>query len=77
MTPSLIISAVVAYIILTDDNVAAAFYFVLKLGKAYIKRQIWWLTNNPDNPVVKYIIYRRSLKLSKELIAEINTNKET
>lgn len=77
MTPSLIISAVVAYIILTDDNVAAAFHFVLRLGKAYIKRQIWWLTNNPNNPVVKYLIYRRSLKLAKEMIEKINKDKET
>ena len=77
MTPALIIYAVVAYIILTDDNVAAAFYFVLKLAKANIKRQIWWLTNNPNNPVVKYFIYRRSLKLAKEMIEKINKDKET
>ena len=67
----------VSFIILTNDNVAAAFYFVLKLVRANIKRQIWWLFNNPANPVVKYIVYRRSLKTSKELIAEINKNNET
>tara|TARA_B100000902_G_scaffold298494_1_gene285812 strand:- start:116 stop:349 length:234 start_codon:yes stop_codon:yes gene_type:complete len=77
VTPSLIIIAVASFFILTNDNVAAAFYFVLRLARANIKRQIWWLFNNPANPVVKYIVYRRSLKTSKELIAEINKNNET
>ena len=69
--------AVAAYFIVTDDSVAAAFYYVTRLAKAYIQRQLWWFTHNPRNPVVKYIIYRRSLKLAKELMAEINKDKET
>ena len=71
------IFAVVAYFILTDENVTAAFVYAFKLVNTNIKRQWWWLTNNPANPVVKYIVYRRSLKTSKELIAEINKNNET
>jgi len=71
------IFAVVAYFIVTDDSVAAAFFYVTRLVKAYIQRQLWWITHNPRNPVVKYIIYRRSLKLAKELMAEINKDKET
>ena len=69
--------AVVAYIIVTDDRAAAAFLFVSKLANTEIKRHWWWLTNNPRNPVVKYMIYRRSLRLSKELMVEINKDKET
>ena len=69
--------AVVAYIIVTDDRAAAAFLYVSKLANTEIKRHWWWLTNNPRNPVVKYMIYRRSLRLAKELMVEINKDKET
>ena len=69
--------AVVAYVIVTDERAAAAFLYVSKLANTQIKRHWWWLTNNPRNPVVKYMIYRRSLRLSKELMVEINKDKET
>ena len=65
-----IVFAVVAYFIATDESVAAAFYYVLKLVKAYIQRQWWWLLHNPRNPVVKYLMWRRSMKLAKELMDE-------
>ncbi len=71
------IFAVVAYIIVTDERAAAAFVYVSKLANTEIKRHWWWLTNNPKNPVVKYMIYRRSLRLAKELMVEINKDKET
>jgi len=63
--------AAVAYFILTDENVAAAFVYVTRLAKAYIDRQYWWLMNNPSNPVVKYLIYRRSLKTAKRMLESI------
>ena len=69
--------AVVAYVIVTDDRAAAAFLYVSKLANTEIKRHWWWLTNNPRNPVVKYMIYRRSLRIAKELMVEINKDKET
>jgi hypothetical protein len=69
--------AVVAYIIVTDDRAAAAFVYVSKLANTEIRRHWWWLTNNPRNPVVKYMIYRRSLRIAKELMVEINKDKET
>ena len=68
--------AVVAYIIVTDERAAAAFVYAFKLVNTKIKRHWWWLTNNPRNPVVKYMIYRRSLRLAKELMVEINKDKE-
>ncbi len=64
--------AVVAYFIVTDESVAAAFYYVIKLVTTNISLRWWWLTNNPANPVVKYMIYRKNLKLAKELKAKID-----
>ena len=69
--------AVVAYVIVTDERAAAAFVYVSKLANTEIKRHWWWLINNPRNPVVKYMIYRRSLRIAKELMVEINKDKET
>ena len=69
--------AVVAYLIFIDESIAAAFVYVFKLVIYNIKRHWWWLTNNPKNPVVKYLIYRRSLRIAKELMVEINKDKET
>ena len=69
--------AVVAYLIFIDESIAAAFVYVFKLVIYNIRRQWWWLTNNPRNPVVKYLIYRRSLRIAKELMVEINKDKET
>ena len=65
-----VVFAVVAYFIVTDESVAAAFYYVFRLVKAYIQRQWWWIIHNPKNPVVKYLMWRRSMKLAKELMDE-------
>ena len=62
--------AVVMYFIVTDESIAVAFYYVIKLGQAYIQRQWWWITHNPRNPVVKYLMWRRSEKLAQELMDE-------
>jgi len=62
--------AVVMYFIATDESIAAAFYYVIKLAQAYIQRQWWWLLHNPRNPVVKYMMWRRSEKLAQELMDE-------
>jgi hypothetical protein len=69
--------AVVMYFIVTDESIAAAFYYVIKLGQGYIQRQWWWLLHNPGNPVVKYMIHRRSLKMAEEIMRQINTKEET
>ena len=68
--------AVVAYFIVTDESVAAAFYYVIKLVSTNIRLRWWWLTNNPRNPVVKYLMYRRSMRIAKELMGKINKHKE-
>ena len=65
------IFAVAAYFIVTDDSVAAAFFYVTRLAKAYTQRQWWWFLHNPRNPVVKYLIYRRSMKLANKMLESI------
>ncbi len=71
-----LVFGVILYAIVTDPNVARAFDYVLKLVKAQISNKIWWLRHNPSNPVVKYMIYRKNLKLAEELTAKINKHLE-
>lgn len=69
-----IVFAVVAYFIVTDDSVAAAFYYVLKLVKFDFEKKKWWFLNNPRNPIVKYLMWRRAYKLAKELQRELESD---
>ena len=69
--------AVALYFIVSDESIAAAFYYVVQLESTYIRRQWWWFTHNPRNPVIKYLIYRRSLKMAEEIMRQINTKEET
>jgi len=69
-----IVFAVLAYFIVTDDSVAAAFYFIIRLARSYVQRQWWWFLNNPRNPIVKYLMWRRAYKLAKELQRELESD---
>ncbi len=75
MTPQylwLLVFGVCLYVIVTDPNVAKAFDYVLRLAKTKLDYRIWWLKNDPSNPIVKYLLYRKNLKLAKELKAKID-----
>jgi hypothetical protein len=71
------IFAIIAYIVISDRNVADAFVYIFDITKNKIIRQIWWLKNNPHNPVVKYLMWRRSEKLARELMDEFDKRKDT
>ena len=60
----------VGYLIVTDESVAYAFTLVSKLIKFQYEKQKWWLFNNPKNPVVKWFMWRRSLRIAKQLEKE-------
>jgi hypothetical protein len=69
----LILFAVVGYIIVSDKNVLDAFVYIFDITKNNIIKQIWWLKNNPKNPVVKYLMHRRSMKMAEELMKEFES----
>jgi len=66
-----IVFAVVAYFIVTDDSIAAAFYYVTRLIKNRYLIFQWWLIHNPRNIIVRFLIDRRSMKMAKELMKEL------
>ena len=67
------IFSIIVYVIISDRNVADAFVYIFDIVKNKIVRQIWWLKNNPRNPMVKYLMWRRSNQLAKELMDELES----
>lgn len=67
-----LIFGIILYVIAVDENVAKAVDYVITLIKNNFRKQWWWITNNPRNPIVKYLMWRRSMKLAKDLRAKID-----
>ena len=63
----------VAYLIVTDQSVARAFYMLTQLAKVQYEKTKWWILHNPANPIVKYFMWRRSNQLARELIEELES----
>jgi hypothetical protein len=60
----------VGYLIVTDNSVAHAFLLVLKFIKFQYEKQKWWLLHNPRNIIVRWMMYRKSMKMAEELMKE-------
>ena len=60
----------IGYLIVTDSSISYAFALVLNLIKFQYEKQKWWLLNNPRNPVVKWFMWRRALRIAKGLEKE-------
>ena len=66
----------IAYLIVTDQSVARAFYMLTQLARVQYEKTKWWVRHSPDNLIVRWLIHRRSMKMAKELIKEFEeTNK--
>jgi len=63
----------VAYLIITDQSVAKAFYMFTQLARVQYEKTKWWILHNPANPIVKYLMWKRSMKLAKELMNELES----
>ena len=60
----------IAYLIVTDQSVARAFYMLTQLAQVQYEKTKWWILHNPANPIVKYLIWRKSMKMAEELMKE-------
>jgi hypothetical protein len=58
----------IGYLIVTDQSVARGFYMLTQLARVEYEKVKWWILHNPANPIVKYFMWRRSMKLAKELM---------
>lgn len=63
----LVIFFCIAYLIVTDQSVARAFYMLTQLARLQYEKIKWWILYNPANPIIKYMMWRRAYKLAEEL----------
>jgi len=62
----------ISYLIVTDQSVAKSFYILMQMMRIEYEKIKWWILYNPRNPINKYLIWRRSMKLAKELRKEFD-----
>ena len=73
----LIIFAFLLYLILTDANASRFILLLSQLIKIQYLKAKWWIQYSPTNPVVRYLMWRRSWKLAKELQEEFSKNQDS
>ena len=71
----LVIFFIIAYLIIADANIATASVYIFDIVKNKIRAKLWWIMNNPRNPVVKYLMWRRAMKMAEELEKEFRNDK--
>jgi len=60
----------IGYLIVTDASVARLFVLLTGLVRIKYEQIKWYILHSPTNPLVKFMIHRRSLRLAKELEKE-------
>jgi hypothetical protein len=71
-----IIFTCIAYLIVTDESIAKLFVILTALLRVKYEKVKWWLIYSPTNPIVKYIMWRRSWKIAKELQKEFDSRND-
>jgi hypothetical protein len=67
----LLIFACIAYLIITDESIARAVTLLSQIIKFQFEKMKWMILNDPRNPIVRYLINRRSNKIAKDLMKEL------
>ena len=63
---------IIGYFVVTDKSLATFFVLTQKRIELEYEKLKWRIMQSPDNPIVKYMIWKRSIKLAKELRKELN-----
>jgi hypothetical protein len=63
---------IIGYFVVTDSSLATFLVLTQKRIELEYEKFKWRIMQSPDNPIVKYMIWRRSMKLAKELRKELN-----
>ena len=67
----LLIFVCIAYLIVTDENIASLINYLSRLLRFQYEKTKWIILNDPRNPIVRWNIERRSYKLAKEIQDEM------
>jgi hypothetical protein len=69
-----IIFSCAGYLIVTDPSIAKLVVYTAGLLRFQYEKIKWWTLHNPANPAVKYLMWRRAMKLAKELQDEFKND---
>ena len=67
-----IIFAIFAYLIITDASIAQLTVIYSQWCRLQYEKLKWWILYNPSNPIVKWNMHRKSMKMAEELMKEMN-----
>ena len=66
----------ISYLIITDENVAGLISYSSNLLRLHYEKIKWIILNDPRNPIVKYLIYKKSLRMAEEIIKEFENKRD-
>jgi len=80
MTPfqstCLILFAIVAYLMITDKNVADYLTLIFKMMRLNIERMFWMIRLHPKNPITNLMMRWRYDRIARELQEEMERSKD-
>ena len=66
----------ISYLIITDENIAGLISYSSNLLRFHCEKIKWIILNDPRNPIVKYLIYKKSLRMAEEIIKEFENKRD-
>ena len=66
----------ITYLIITDENIAGLISYSSNLLRFHYEKIKWIILNDPRNPIVKYLIYKKSLRMAEEIIKEFENKRD-
>jgi len=60
----------IGYLIVSDASVARLFVLLTELARVQYEKIKWWVLYNPRNIIVRWMMYRKSMKMAEELMKE-------
>ena len=66
----------ITYLIITDENIAGLVAYSSRLLKFHYEKIKWIVLNDPRNPIVKYLIYKKSLRMAEQLIKKFENKRD-
>lgn len=72
----LIVFGVFLYLVVTDMSIAQLIVIYSRWWRLQYEKLKWWLFYNPDNPIVRWNIRRKSMKMAEELMREFENEKD-
>jgi hypothetical protein len=66
----------ISYLIITDENIAGLISYSSSLIRLKCEKIKWIILNDPRNPIVKYLIYKKSLRMAEEIIKEFENKRD-